>query len=61
MKNATKEAKIADPVSEFLGLSKARARAILHEMATDDVIDKVGTNRYAYYVLKNNLGEYTHE
>lgn len=42
----------ASEISELLGLSKGRARAILQEMANDGTIKKVGDNRYAYYVVK---------
>jgi len=42
----------AAEVSNLLGLSKARARAILQEMASDGTIEKMGNTRYAYYVLK---------
>ena len=39
-------------ISAILGLSKSRVRAILQEMSTDGKIEKIGNNRYAYYVLK---------
>jgi ATP-dependent DNA helicase RecG len=42
----------ASAASDFLGLSKGRARAILQEMTGDETIEKIGNNRYAYYVLK---------
>jgi len=42
-------------VSNLLGLSKGRVRAILQEMANDGTIEKVGNNRYAYYVLKRSF------
>lgn len=42
-------------VSNLLCLSKGRVRAILQEMANDGMIEKVGDNRYAYYVLKRSL------
>ena len=32
--------------------AKVRARAILYEMIADESIEKVGNNRYTYYVLK---------
>ena len=42
----------ASEVSALLSLSKTRARAVLQEMARDHMIEKVGENRYACYVLK---------
>ena len=36
----------------ILNLSKARSRAILQEMTNSGSIEKVGNNRYTYYVLK---------
>lgn len=42
-------------VSNLLGLSKGRVRAIFQEMANDGTIEKVGDNRHAYYVLKRPL------
>jgi ATP-dependent DNA helicase RecG len=42
----------AAEVANLLGLSKGRVRAILQEMAIDGTIEKVGANRYAYYVLR---------
>ena len=42
----------AAEISAVSGLSKPRARAILHEMATDGKIEQIGKNRYAYYVIK---------
>jgi len=39
-------------MSDFLGLSKARVRAILLAMTDDGTIEKIGGNRNAYYVLK---------
>ena len=39
-------------VSVILELSKPRIRAILQEMTHDGTIEKIGNNRYAYYVLK---------
>jgi len=42
----------ASEVSGLLGLSKARVRAILREMVSDGTIEKVGDNRYAYYVRR---------
>jgi len=39
-------------ISTFLKLSKPRTRAILQEMSNDGIIEKIGNNRYAYYVLK---------
>ena len=46
-----KQASITD-ASKLLHLSKSRARAILRGMIADGTIEKVGNNRYAYYVLK---------
>jgi F0F1-type ATP synthase delta subunit len=45
------QAKAADFV-KVIGLSDGRVRALLREMAGDGTIEKVGDNRYAYYVLK---------
>jgi predicted HTH transcriptional regulator len=42
----------ASEASGLLGLSKARVRAILREMVSDGTIEKVGDNRYAYYVRR---------
>jgi len=42
----------AAEISAVLGLSKSRVRAILHEMVADGKIEKIGKNRYAYYVIK---------
>ena len=39
-------------VSGIIKLSKPRIRAILQEMSNDGTIEKIGNNRYAYYVLK---------
>ena len=39
-------------IADLLSLSKARARVVLQAMARDHMIEKVGDNRYAYYVLK---------
>jgi ATP-dependent DNA helicase RecG len=42
-------------VSEFvdvIGLSDGRIRALLREMVSDGIIEKVGDKRYAYYVLR---------
>jgi len=45
------ETKISD-FSARLNLSQARIRAILQEMVSDNLIEKVGNNRYAHYVIK---------
>ena len=45
------QAKIADFIN-IIGLSDGRVRALLREMVSDGTIEKVGKNRYAYYVLK---------
>jgi predicted HTH transcriptional regulator len=42
----------ASETAELLDLSKGRVRAILQEMASEGTIEKVGNNRYAYYVPK---------
>ncbi|GHV52044.1 transcriptional regulator [Synergistales bacterium] len=42
--------------ADLLGLSKGRVRAIIQEMVGDGTIEKVGNNRYAYYVLKQKWG-----
>ncbi|MCL2157862.1 MAG: helix-turn-helix domain-containing protein [Oscillospiraceae bacterium] len=42
-------AKVSDFVSAF-GLSDGRIRALLREMVADGMIEKIGDNRYAYYV-----------
>lgn len=39
-------------VAEKLGLTSGRVRAILREMVSDGTIEKIGDNRYAYYVIK---------
>ena len=43
-------------VSGIIKLSKPRIRAILQEMSNEGTIEKIGNNRYAYYVLKKNIG-----
>lgn len=45
------QAKAADFV-KVVRLSDGRVRALLREMRSEDTIEKVGNNRYAYYVLK---------
>jgi predicted HTH transcriptional regulator len=45
------QAKVSDFIS-IIGLSDGRVRALLREMVSDGTIEKVGQNRYAYYVLK---------
>jgi DeoR/GlpR family transcriptional regulator of sugar metabolism len=39
-------------LSGLWGLSKARMRSLLQEMAGEGVIEKIGDNRYTHYVLK---------
>ena len=39
-------------IASLTGLSKSRVRAILHEMAGEGMVEKIGVNRYAYYVRK---------
>ena len=39
-------------MASLLGLSVARTRAILKEMADEGVVEKIGSNRDAHYVLK---------
>ena len=38
--------------NDITGLSDSRVRALLRDMVRDGTIEKVGDNRYAYYVLK---------
>jgi ATP-dependent DNA helicase RecG len=45
------QAKVSDFINA-IGLSDGRVRALLREMASDGTIEKIGKNRYAYYVLK---------
>jgi len=45
------KAKAADFVN-VIGLSDGRVRAFLREMVRDGTIEKVGNNRYTYYMLK---------
>jgi len=45
------QAKSSDFVN-LVGLSEGRVRDLLREMISDGTIEKVGNNRYAYYVLK---------
>jgi len=45
------QAKVLDLVN-IIGLSEGRVRDMLREMVSDGTIEKVGKNRYAYYVLK---------
>jgi predicted HTH transcriptional regulator len=44
-------AKIGELIN-LIGLSDGRVRALLREMVSDGTIEKVGTNRYTYYILK---------
>jgi ATP-dependent DNA helicase RecG len=46
------QARVAD-LADLMGLSGNRVRALLREMAGDGAVEKVGNNRYAYYVLKH--------
>ena len=46
------QAKASDFIN-VIGLSDSRVRALLREMVSDGIIEKVGNNRYAYYVLKS--------
>ena len=39
-------------IAESFDLSKDYVRRILREMASDKMIEKIGGNRDAYYVLK---------
>jgi hypothetical protein len=41
-------------LAKLTGLTQGRVRTILQELTADGVIVKVGDNRYAGYVLKNN-------
>jgi len=45
------QAKVTDFVG-IVGLSEGRVRDLLREMVSDGTIEKVGKNRYAYYVLR---------
>ena len=45
------QAKATDFV-KVMGLSDSRVRALLRTMIGDGTIEKIGNNRYAYYVLK---------
>ncbi|MCL2624106.1 MAG: winged helix-turn-helix transcriptional regulator [Planctomycetaceae bacterium] len=47
------QARAADLI-EVVGLSDGRVRALLREMVNDGTIEKIGNNRYAYYVLKQD-------
>ncbi|MDR1163497.1 MAG: putative DNA binding domain-containing protein [Candidatus Accumulibacter sp.] len=44
------QARVKD-LAEIIGLSDGRIRALLREMTYDGTIEKIGKNRYAYYVL----------
>jgi ATP-dependent DNA helicase RecG len=46
------QARVGDIIN-IIGLSDGRVRALLREMVGDGTIEKVGKNRYAYYVLKS--------
>lgn len=45
------QARAADLIP-VVGLSNGRVRDLLREMVRDGTIEKIGDNRYAYYVLK---------
>ena len=45
------QAKNSDFV-DITGLSDGRVRALLREMVNDGTIEKIGDNRYTYYMLK---------
>jgi ATP-dependent DNA helicase RecG len=45
------QGRVADFIN-VVGLSDGRVRTLLREMVRDGSIEKVGNNRYAYYVLK---------
>jgi len=45
------QAKTSDLI-EIVGLSDGRIRALLREMVDDGSIQKIGENRYTYYILK---------
>ena len=40
-------------VANYMGLTQGRVRAILQEFVADGLIEKIGDNRYAYYIGKN--------
>jgi ATP-dependent DNA helicase RecG len=45
------EARASDFV-KIIGLSDGRVRSLLREMVGDGLIEKIGNNRYAHYILK---------
>jgi len=46
--------KVTTPnICELIGLSDGRVRTLLREMVADGTIEKIGDNRYTYYVLKS--------
>jgi len=45
------QAKVSALIS-IIGLSEGRVRDLLRDMVNDGTIEKIGNNRYAYYVLK---------
>ena len=47
------QATVADLI-EVVGLSDGRVRALLREMVSDGTIEKIGKNRYVYYILKQD-------
>lgn len=46
------QAKVSD-FAQIIGLSEGRVRNVLREMVNDGTIEKIGNNRYAFYVLKS--------
>jgi Mn-dependent DtxR family transcriptional regulator len=42
----------APDIAALLGVTNGWARTILRQMTSDGTIEKVGDNRYAYYVMK---------
>jgi ATP-dependent DNA helicase RecG len=47
------QGKVSDFVN-IINLSDGRVRALIREMANEETIEKVGKNRYAYYILKRS-------
>jgi ATP-dependent DNA helicase RecG len=47
------QGKISDFVN-IVGLSDGRVRSLLREMVNDETIERLGKNRYAYYILKQS-------
>ena len=48
----------ASDIATLFGVSNVWARTILRMMVSDGTIEKIGDNRYAYYVLKKPHGPY---